>query len=235
MEYCPFEPIAGPTNAQPNQVLCNIVSQHMLGQNENITQIIDIKTELLQSLQTYDIQDVLEKNKDDDNFNKDITHHKQLLTKSTDVIKELMESFQHQQTKVIAKEEQYKQIIEQTSQDIEIIETFLHFILKTHEKYPDVNMSIMEKTVIQTCTEMRDKNKCNEIKQEYQKELYIYNMYLQDFIKLINQGNLGSTCSLCLQRNVDTYLDPCGHTGCSECVQKLKDLGGTDYNCHICR
>ena len=47
---------------------------------------------------------------------------------------------------------------------------------------------------------------------------------------------MGNTCSLCLQRNVDTYMQPCGHTGCSECIKKLKDkMGDYDCNCFICR
>ena len=65
--------------------------------------------------------------------------------------------------------------------------------------------------------------------------MYILKYYLHHFIKKINHGNIGSTCSLCLQKPVDTFLNPCGHTGCEDCIKKLQSYGSDNYNCHICR
>ena len=52
----------------------------------------------------------------------------------------------------------------------------------------------------------------------------------------MNQGNIGSTCSLCIQQPVDTFLNPCGHTACSNCIEKLKERENEhNLNCFICR
>jgi len=45
---------------------------------------------------------------------------------------------------------------------------------------------------------------------------------------------MGSTCSLCLQKQVDTFLEPCGHTGCGECIDKYIKRDSNN-NCFICR
>ena len=53
--------------------------------------------------------------------------------------------------------------------------------------------------------------------------------YIVHFVKPLNGGNMGSTCNICMQRNVNRFLDPCGHTICSECLQECQD------SCFICR
>ena len=66
--------------------------------------------------------------------------------------------------------------------------------------------------------------------------MYILKYYLHHFIKKMNHGNIGSTCSLCLQKPVDTFLNPCGHTGCKECIETLKKREGEyNTNCFLCR
>ena len=35
---------------------------------------------------------------------------------------------------------------------------------------------------------------------------------------------------------VDTFLNPCGHTGCEDCIKKLKEREGEyNTNCFLCR
>jgi hypothetical protein len=38
------------------------------------------------------------------------------------------------------------------------------------------------------------------------------------------------TCSICMERTVDTFLDPCGHLVCERCMVRSATL-----NCPICR
>ena len=38
------------------------------------------------------------------------------------------------------------------------------------------------------------------------------------------------TCSICMERNVDTFLDPCGHLACEQCMSRSGTL-----NCPMCR
>lgn len=39
------------------------------------------------------------------------------------------------------------------------------------------------------------------------------------------------TCSICMDRLVDTFLDPCGHLACERCLSRVSDLS----SCPMCR
>jgi len=70
------------------------------------------------------------------------------------------------------------------------------------------------------------------IKKEYIIEKQRYQQHM-NILRLLNQMNVGSTCSICLQENVNSYFDPCGHTACLTCCDK-----NTEYNndnCPLCR
>ena len=110
-------------------------------------------------------------------------------------------------------------------------------MIQMDSKYSDLEISSLNKNMITISEKIRTNSKCEELKKEYQKQSYLMKYYLHHFVKKINGANLGSTCSLCLQRQVDTFMNPCGHTGCSECIQMLKDSGGNEYttNCFMCR
>ena len=83
---------------------------------------------------------------------------------------------------------------------------------------------------------LAEKDTTKAIKKKYQKDLYIIQMYLHLFVKPINGANTGNTCSLCLQNPVDTFFNPCGHTGCGECIGKLQGLSRNYVmNCPLCR
>ena len=55
---------------------------------------------------------------------------------------------------------------------------------------------------------------------------------MHSFIKTINKGNTGTTCNICMSNNIDSYVNPCGHTGCSECLKRLENY---DMKCFVCR
>lgn len=62
------------------------------------------------------------------------------------------------------------------------------------------------------------------------------------FINLVNLGrkinnvHQNQLCVVCLNNNIDTVLLPCGHTGCSTCVEKISSSNSNRRkNCFICR
>jgi hypothetical protein len=197
--------------------------------NENIEKIMKIKSEFTNYLsdkftELTDLED------------KDFVEHKKKIEKGVESINELMESFDNQQRKVIEVEERYKKSIDSVESDSRIITEFNSFVTKISKKYKEIDVDEINKPIVKLCEEIRDNTGNLELKNEYQKELYILKYYLHHFIKKINQGNIGSTCSLCIQQPVDTFLNPCGHTGCSDCIEKLKDRGNEhNLNCFICR
>lgn len=50
---------------------------------------------------------------------------------------------------------------------------------------------------------------------------------LKNIYKDIQSSSFGPICPVCLTHEVDTYLDPCGHTFCEKCVRSS--------HCYICR
>lgn len=69
-----------------------------------------------------------------------------------------------------------------------------------------------------------------------------YEMSKNCFIQLVNIGkkinnfNQTQLCVVCLTNTIDTVLLPCGHTGCSVCIDKIKNSSGSRRNvCYVCR
>ena len=59
-------------------------------------------------------------------------------------------------------------------------------------------------------------------------ELLSLTRYIQDFQPV-------PTCPLCLSNPLDSFLDPCGHTGCKECFVRSIQSDNVHLNCPVCR
>ena len=55
--------------------------------------------------------------------------------------------------------------------------------------------------------------------------------YLKSTITNFNTINLSTICSICLEKQVTWFIDPCGHSLCDECKAKTEQA----VNCHYCR
>ena len=88
------------------------------------------------------------------------------------------------------------------------------------------------KYIEEICKNMLDGNRHDEIKDKHNKKMIILKLYIHGFIKTINKGNTGTTCNICMTNNIDSYVNPCGHTGCSKCLEKLEDY---EMKCFVCR
>ena len=69
-------------------------------------------------------------------------------------------------------------------------------------------------------------------KNEYYNSRLKINKYLE-IIKKINSVNTTNTCPTCMSNAVSVYLNPCGHTMCGECYDRLTNNG--DRKCFLCR
>ena len=56
-------------------------------------------------------------------------------------------------------------------------------------------------------------------------------VFLKKAIKQISNVSPPTVCSVCMEKQVSWYLDPCGHTICDDCKLKTSDI----RNCHYCR
>ena len=55
--------------------------------------------------------------------------------------------------------------------------------------------------------------------------------YLKSTINNFNTITISTICSICMERQVTWFIDPCGHTICDDCKNKSEQTA----NCHYCR
>lgn len=144
-----------------------------------------------------------------------------------------MKYFKLKSDKLYSIENKLKTEIEKNKQDIKQIDSLIEYYDTLKNKYDDTDETIKS---METLAENIKKNsKIDSTKEEYvlrKKEMMQY----LDVIKYLNKCNLGNTCSLCLTNNVNVYYNPCGHTLCDGCHQKIVDNKQNDnISCVYCR
>lgn len=205
----------------------NIISDIncFIPQNKEIEETFKIKDDIINELNNQDLKlkDIDEKLKNDiNNFTNEFSKH--------------LNNFSDQQTKVVELEKNLKDNYNIIDLDINKLTDFTDFLSTINNKYDkDIDTDNINKSILTAAKNIKENNNISLLKEEYEKEMSILNFYFHNLIKKINNGNLGNTCSLCLQRNVDSFMNPCGHTACSECINKLKKMENHNTNCFICR
>ena len=144
-----------------------------------------------------------------------------------------MKYFKLKSDKLYNIENKLKLEIEKNKEDIKQIDSLIEYYDTLKNKYDDNSETIK---YMETLAENIKKNsKIDTTKEEYvlrKKEMMQY----LDVIKYLNKCNLGNTCSLCLTNNVNVYYNPCGHTLCDGCHQKIVDNKQSDnISCVYCR
>ena len=211
-------------NSNAENIIENMNS--FIPENSEIKEVFLIKEDLMDNL----------KNVNFENKDYDIGEQNEKLDKFNGSLKDLLIFFKDQQTLVLKKEKELKDYYDKLELDTQKITDFGNFLVTIDDKYKDFEATSINKSILEVSRKIKENNNGENIKKDYERELSILNYYFHNFIKKINNGNLGNTCSLCLQRNVDTYMNPCGHTGCSQCIKELKDrMGEYNCNCFICR
>lgn len=195
-------------------------------ENKEINEVFQIKEDLINDLTNNKLE----------MKNMDIKEHEEKIIKFNDSFKDLLDFFKKQQDLVLKKEQDLKEYYDKLELDSEKLTDFTKFLADINNKYKDFEATSINQSILEVSKKIKENSKGENYKKEYEKELYILNYYFNNFLKTVNNGNLGTTCSLCLQRNVDTYMNPCGHTGCSQCINELKErMGEYNCNCFICR
>jgi len=144
---------------------------------------------------------------------------------------QFMERFKQQQKLMDNAESDMERIIKENKKDIEILSTFVSFLSKINNKC-NQDTGALQIDILKISNEMKDANQMKEVRDKYILEKKRFHKYV-NIIRLLNQMNVGSTCSICLQDNVNSYFNPCGHTACSACCEKNGSMNGN--NCPLCR
>lgn len=124
-----------------------------------------------------------------------------------------------------------KESILENQKHIDVLSTFIEFLNKISSQVT-INTQDIQNQIKLVSEQIKDTNDLKQIKETYLLKKKIYNKYL-NMIRLINQTNVGSTCSVCLSNNVNSYFNPCGHTCCERCCSEIKSIG--DFKCPLCR
>jgi len=155
---------------------------------------------------------------------------------SLETVATTMGKFRAQRDKVHKLEDKYHRALQVTDTSISKVTDFIDFLHVLDVKHDDVEEDTLTdiiKSIKRLGDAIKGSSQIKAAQHEYETELYALKYYIQHFLKPLNGGNIGSTCSLCLQKPVDTFLDPCGHTACSGCIEKVHDEFHS--NCFICR
>ena len=208
------------------------------------------KIENLNSLHNFDnvVQEIINIHKEitydnDYEFKKDyqgdeeVNKHEIMINNFSDNYKTISQEFQKHQQLTLISETKYKTNYDKLQSDIGKVTDFKEFALSINSRYENLETNKLNESILEIIKKINDDNDNNPLKEDFVKQNYIFNLYLYKFIKEINSCNNGSTCSICLMNKVDTFMEPCGHTGCSECIEKLKERSGGEYNCNcfLCR
>jgi len=163
----------------------------------------------------------------------ELAKNMKLITEFREVSEKLHREFRASLERTREKESALRASYAKTQESLDTVRKFSSFLQgldpEDHAEIQEMMVTLSEK--------IRDKDTLSDTKAAYQKELYILQNYLYKYLKPLNSGNMGNTCSLCFQKPVDTFLNPCGHTGCSECMKRLREMDGSDNrnHCFFCR
>ena len=191
-------------------------------ENENITEIIKIKNGIVNILNNND--DIFEEN--GSGVNEEIN----ILIEDYD---KFYDNYKIEQSKYFDLEKNFNIEITNSKNNIKKLDMIVNFMKEfDNDICPDgltenivENMKILSKNI-------EENSKIMNIRKEYINSRKMINKYLS-FIKKMNKMNTANICPLCLSNAVNIYLNPCGHTCCDSCYEKLET--NHERKCFLCR
>ena len=156
--------------------------------------------------------------------------------------KEFVPEFKKLQDELDSIHKEYIGHTEKIKKDVQTIEKSVQFMKSIENKYNEDESvkEIVDK--LNKYSESIFKNeKLSEIREKYINKRKELNSFIYFFQK-INKWNVCNMCPMCFSNKVDSYCNPCGHTGCKECFNRQTELTSNetfDVNnskkCPFCR
>lgn len=188
--------------------------------NEDINNVINIKNNIINIL-----------NSVDDVNGSYVLSDK--LVKLTDLFDDFRKEYLEKQSQYLDEEKNMENMINDAKSNIKKLDVVVDFMktLNTEDCDDGLNSTIIEN--IKKYTEKIDKNnKLIEAKKKYSESRKDIVKYL-DIIKKLNGLNVTNVCPTCLTKPVNIYLNPCGHTLCDECYERI--MNNQNHKCFLCR
>ena len=147
-----------------------------------------------------------------------------------------MKYFDLKQKELLKIEKKFFEEIKKNKEDVKQMNQLIEYFVILKDKYDDSEEN--KKThedMLKFANNILKNSKVNSVKEEFIIRKREMMQYL-DIIKYLNKANVGNTCSLCLINNVNFYFNPCGHTCCEECLNRMgSELRLQDNQCVFCR
>jgi len=175
-----------------------------------------------------------------DDSKKYVDENKKLVSK----IKSSLQLFSKLQKELYDIDEEFKGEIRVIRKQMDTMDTMISFLRKLPEEVTkDKGMEDIIDKMNEVGENITNNQKITDIKKKYAGKRTELDSHL-DLIRLLNQGNHSHMCAICLDKTVDHYANPCGHTACKGCFDKNKqEIGSNDtmlqsninYKCPFCR
>lgn len=188
--------------------------------SENVNNVINLKNNIINILNS--IEDI----------NGSITCSDKLI-KLTDLYDEFKKEYLEKQSQYFDTEKIMNDMINNAKTNIKKLDVVTEFMksLDTEDCDDGLNSTIIEN--IKKYTEkLNDNDKLTEAKNNYIQKRKEIVKYL-NVIKKLNTLNVTNTCPTCLTNPVNIYLNPCGHTLCDDCYDRISY--NNSMKCFICR
>lgn len=151
-----------------------------------------------------------------DNINKYVDKGKTLLL-------EYLNEYQECQKKCAILETK----IEETHSSLNIVKNKLFLLEETHESFKDLSEEMHDKIKEKEMLFLQDLQTQQALLEIQKDKLESLIKYLSKTYNIIKGTQAIHVCPICLMNEIDSYIDPCGHTLCSQCSKVLY--------CHMCR
>ena len=200
---------------------CQLVNPEDLFNNNKSKSAIEIK-----SIRDC-ILDILNKKSsfDDEEYN-DVNFKDEKIDELIEDINKYLNKFNTLQEEIYKIEKELKEEITTIKMNIDKLNGIIEFLLKLgliddkeDNKEDDEDMEIMVENIKKVSKRISKTEKFNEIKKKYVAKRKELNKYIY-LLTNLNKLNISNRCPICLDKTIDHYLDPCGHTMCKTCIEK---------------
>jgi hypothetical protein len=208
-------------NVDNSAVICNY------GNNENVNEIRKIRNNITNIFNC----DPSELNA---SFNNSVNaSDTELLNEFNDYLDNFIKGYLKEQDNYLKCENNLINEKNESKTIIKKLDIVIDFMRELSEEDCDdgINSTIIE-NIKQYSKQKENGDRLVIAKNEYYNSRLKINKYLE-VIKKINSVNTTNTCPTCMSNAVSIYLNPCGHTMCGECYDRLTNNG--DRKCFLCR
>ena len=209
----------------------NSVSSVCTETSEDVNNVINIKNNIINILSNNEYDSF--PNNSGSDINGSTIESEDKLIKLNDLYDDFKNEYLEKQSQYFESEKNMNNMIKNAKTNIKKLDVVVDFMktLDTEDCDDGLNSTIIEN--IKKYTEkLNDNDKLSEAKNNYTKMRIEMVKYL-NVIKKLNSVNVTNTCPTCLTNPVNIYLNPCGHTLCDDCYNRISN--DNERKCFLCR